>query len=74
MRMPRFAASFVSAAAVAATLHVSAQPASADPASICAQLAAIEINIQSSSAPQEAKDLAIAAVRGAKRFAGCLGD
>lgn len=71
MGMRRLSGSFVIALIAAASLHVSAQPAAADTMSVCAQLAAIEINIQASSAPQDAKDLAIAAVRGAKRFAGC---
>lgn len=71
MTMRRLTASFMTALMVAVSLHVTAQPVAADTMSVCAQLAAIEINIQSSGASQEAKDLAIAAVRGAKRFAGC---
>lgn len=72
MRMPRrFAGALVIAVMAAASLHFTATPASADTISVCAQLEAIIINIQNSTAPEDAKLLAIEAVRGAKRFAGC---
>lgn len=71
MQIRRFTGAFVVAAMTAVALHFSAQPANADTMSVCAQLEAIKINIEASSAPQEAKDLAIAAISGAKRFAGC---
>ena len=73
MRMPRrFAGALVIAVLAAASLHLTAKPASADAISACAQLEAIIINIQNSNAPDEAKAVAIEAVRGAKRFAGCV--
>jgi hypothetical protein len=72
MIMPRrFTGALVIAVMAAASLHLTAKPASADTISMCAQLQAIIINIENSSAPEDAKFLAIEAVRGAKRFAGC---
>ena len=71
MQIRRFTSALVIAVIAAASLHISAQPAKADAASVCAQLTMIIMNIEGSSAPQEAKDIAIAAVSSAKRFAGC---
>lgn len=71
MQIRRFTSALVIALIAAASLHVTAQPASADLKSACAQLAAIIINIESSGAPDEAKAIAIEAVSGAKRFIGC---
>jgi hypothetical protein len=72
MQIRRFTGALVIAVLAAASLHLTAQPASADIKSACAQLQAIIINIQSSSAPDDAKAVAIAAVSSAKRFIGCL--
>jgi hypothetical protein len=72
MRIPRrFAGALVIAGMVAASLHVTAKPASADAVSFCALLAATAINIENSMAPSFAKDLAIAAIYGSKRAAAC---
>ena len=71
MQIRRFTGALVLAAMTAVGLHLSAQPANADTLSACAQLEAIRINIYNSDAPQEAKDLAYAAISAAKRFAGC---
>lgn len=72
MRMPKLAGAFTIAMMTAAALHVSVKPASADTLSFCAQLAAIQINIENSMAPSLAKDLAIAAIYGTKRAALCV--
>ena len=56
---------------IAASMHISVQPASADTRSFCAQLAAIELQIASSDAPDFAKSLAISAIYGTKKAAGC---
>jgi hypothetical protein len=72
MRIPRrFASALVIASMVAASLHATAKPASADTVSFCAILAAIAINIENSMAPSLAKDLAIAAIYNSKRAAEC---
>ena len=42
--------------------------------SFCAHLAAVEMNIEASMAPSFAKELAIAAIYGTKKAAGCLID
>ena len=72
MRMPKLASAFTIAMLTAAALHLSVKPASADTNSFCAQLAAIQINIENSMAPGFAKDLAIAAIYGTKRAAACI--
>jgi hypothetical protein len=73
MRKSKLTSAFVIATMVAASLHLSAKPAAAaDSGSFCAQLAAIQINIESSMAPGLAKDLAIAAIYGTKRAALCV--
>ena len=56
---------------LAASMHISVQPASADTKAFCAQLAAIELQIASSDAPEFAKSLAISAIYGTKKAAGC---
>ena len=71
MRMNKLAGAVVIAMIAAASLHVSATPASADENSFCAHLAAVEINIRNSMAPGFAQDLAIAAIYGTKKAAGC---
>lgn len=72
MRMPKLAGAFTIAMLTAASLHLSVQPAAAaDEKSVCAQLAAVELHIMNSMAPSFAKELAIAAIYGTKRAAGC---
>ena len=63
---------FAIAMFIAASLHVSVKPASADGMSFCAILAAVQINIENSMAPGFAKDLAISAIYSSKRAAACL--
>lgn len=73
MRKSKLTGAFVIASMVAASLHVSAQPAAAaDTGSFCAQLMAIQINIENSMAPGFAKDLAIAAIYSTKKAAACI--
>ena len=72
MRMPKLAGAFVIAMLTAASLHLSARPASADTISFCALLEAVRINIENSLAPGEAKDLALAAIYSGKRAAACI--
>lgn len=71
MQIRRFTGALVLAAMTAVGLHLSAQPANADTLSVCAQLQAIILSIEASTAPDDAKVIAIAAVSSAKRFAGC---
>ena len=72
MRIKKLAGAVVIAMIAAASLHVSATPASADTASFCAHLAAVAMNIENSMAPGFAKDLAIAAIYGTKKAAQCI--
>ena len=71
MRMPKLAGALVIAMMVAASLHLSAKPASADPRSFCAHLTAVELAILNSGAPDFAKEIAIAAIYGTKKAADC---
>ena len=70
----RFTGALIIAVMTAATLHFTAQPAAADTGSWCAQITATIINIQSSEAPQEAKDQAIAALTSIKKYVLFCGD
>jgi hypothetical protein len=69
--MPNLAGAIVIAFLTASALHLSVQPAAADTKSFCAHLAAVELNIMSTMAPSFAKELAIAAIYGTKKAAGC---
>ena len=71
MRMPKLAGAFTIAMLTAASLHLSVKPAHADTRSFCAQLASIELHIMNSMAPSFAKELAISAIYGTKKAAGC---
>ena len=71
MRMPKLAGAFTIAMLTAASLHISVKPAAADTRSFCANLAAIELHIWNSSAPDFAKEIAIAAIYSTKKAAGC---
>ena len=64
----RFTGALLIAVMTAATLHFTAQPASADTGSWCAQITATIINIQSSDATPEAKETAIAALTSIKKY------
>ena len=68
----KMTSALVIAMLTAASLHLSAKPASADTKSFCAMLEAVRINIENSMAPSFAKDLAISAIYGSKRAAACL--
>lgn len=70
MRTKTFRA-FATAMFIAASLHLSVKPASADTKSFCAHLAAVELNIANSGAPDFAKSIAIAAIYSTKKAAGC---
>ena len=71
MRMPKLASAFTIAMLTAAALHISVKPAAADTRSFCASLAAIELSIWNSDAPDFAKEIAIAAIYSTKKAAGC---
>ena len=71
MRMPKLAGALVIAMMVAASLHLSAKPASADTKSICAKIAAAELKIMDSKLPDFVKQLAIDALYETKKAAGC---
>jgi hypothetical protein len=74
MRMPNLTGAFLIALLTAGALHLSVQPAAAstgDAKSFCAHLAAVELSIASSGAPDFAKSIAIAAIYGTKKAAGC---
>ena len=71
MRMPKLAGAFTIAMLTAAALHLSVKPAAADTADVCAKIAAVELHIMNSMAPSFAKEIAIAAIYGTKKAAGC---
>ena len=72
MRIPNLAGAITIAFLTAASLHVSVKPADANDArSVCAMLAAIEMNILNSGAPDFAKEIAINAIYSTKRAVGC---
>ena len=72
MRMPKLTGAFLLAMLTAGALHLSVQPAAAnDQKSFCAHLAAVELNIANSGAPDFAKSIAIAAIYSTKKAAGC---
>ena len=72
MRMPKLAGAFTIAMLTAAALHLSVKPAAADTrADFCTHLNVVEMSILSSDAPDFAKEIAIAAIYGTKKAAGC---
>jgi hypothetical protein len=73
----RFTGALVIAAIAAASLLVTAQPASAEPKddkSMCAKLVDVIMKIEDSNKSDIVKAAAIAAAEAAKKFAGCTAE